>query len=224
MAPPVSVVVFDVNETLSDMSPMAARFADVGLPPEAARTWFAAVLRDGFALAACGDSATFAALASDGLARMLAAGRAGGDVDAGVDHVMEGFAALGVHPDVVEGVEALHARGLRLVTLSNGSTTVAETLLAGAGIRDRFERLMSVEGAGIWKPAAGSYLYAAGQCGVEPAAMLLVAVHPWDVHGAIRAGLGGAWLDRDGAAWPAHFGRPDHRVRRLGDLVPLLAV
>lgn len=30
-----SVIVFDVNETLSDMSPMGARFADVGAPVSA---------------------------------------------------------------------------------------------------------------------------------------------------------------------------------------------
>jgi 2-haloacid dehalogenase len=32
LQPRPSVVVFDVNETLSDMAPMARRFADVGAP------------------------------------------------------------------------------------------------------------------------------------------------------------------------------------------------
>ena len=35
------VVVFDVNETLSDMAPLAGRFADLGAPPGLAATWFA---------------------------------------------------------------------------------------------------------------------------------------------------------------------------------------
>jgi len=34
----MAVYVFDVNETLSDLSPMGGRFAEVGLPPEAATT------------------------------------------------------------------------------------------------------------------------------------------------------------------------------------------
>nr|WP_254925633.1 MULTISPECIES: hypothetical protein [unclassified Rhodococcus (in: high G+C Gram-positive bacteria)] len=46
------VIVFDVNETLSDMSPLSERFADVGAPNELASLWFASVLRDGFALTA----------------------------------------------------------------------------------------------------------------------------------------------------------------------------
>jgi 2-haloacid dehalogenase len=43
------VIVFDVNETLSDMSSMGQRFEDVGAPAHLAKTWFAGLLRDGFA-------------------------------------------------------------------------------------------------------------------------------------------------------------------------------
>ncbi|WP_251042171.1 hypothetical protein [Arthrobacter sp. ISL-30] len=55
-----SVIVFDVNETLSDMSPMAARFTEVGAPDHLAKLWFAALLRDGFALTAAGGNGSFA--------------------------------------------------------------------------------------------------------------------------------------------------------------------
>ncbi len=48
--PAPSLIVFDVNETLSDLEPMAQRFTDIGLPAQLATTWFAQVLRDGFAL------------------------------------------------------------------------------------------------------------------------------------------------------------------------------
>ncbi len=49
---------------------MTQRFTDVGLPAQLAQTWFAQVLRDGFALAAAGGSATFSAIA-DGVLRSL---------------------------------------------------------------------------------------------------------------------------------------------------------
>ena len=42
-----TILVFDVNETLSDMSPMGQRFEDVGAPEHLAKTWFAGLLRDG---------------------------------------------------------------------------------------------------------------------------------------------------------------------------------
>ncbi|MFC4052434.1 hypothetical protein ACFOY4_22340 [Actinomadura syzygii] len=56
------------------------------------------------------------------------------------------LADLDVHPDVSDGVRALHRAGLRLATLTNGST---HTLA------------------------------------VDPAKTLLIAVHPWDVDGAL---------------------------------------
>ncbi len=34
---------------------------------------------------------------------------------------------------------------------------------------------------------------------------MLVAVHPWDIEGAARAGLATAWINRTGGRYPAYF-------------------
>lgn len=72
---------------------------------------------------------------------------------------------------------------------------IAGKLFSDAGIRDESESLLSVEDAPAWKPARGSYQNAAASTGTDPGSMLLVAVHPWDIHGAARAGLRTAWLN-----------------------------
>ncbi len=218
-----SVIVFDVNETLSDMSPMAERFTDVGAPAQLAKLWFATLLRDGFALTAAGASRPFAELAVDALRPVLHGVDIDRDLDAAIEHVMAGFGQLPVHPDVPDGVRALRALGRRLVTLTNGSTQVSEQLFTQAGIRDQFETLLSVEDAGIWKPARASYEYAARTCGTDLADMLLVAVHPWDIDGAARAGLATAWIDRSGTPYPAFFTPPSLRATSLTDLAQQLA-
>ncbi|MGY1682185.1 haloacid dehalogenase type II [Geodermatophilus sp. SYSU D01176] len=223
MATSPSVIVFDVNETLSDMSPMAGRFADVGAPAHLATTWFATLLRDGFALTAAGASRPFAGLARDALRAVLHGVDLDRDTDAAVEHVMSGFAELAVHPDVPDGVRALHASGRRLVTLTNGSVQVPERLLGGAGIRDRFEALLSVEDAGAWKPARTAYEYAVRTCGTDPADMLMVAVHPWDIDGAARAGLTTAWINRTGAPYPESLTPPSLRATGLTDLAEQLS-
>ncbi|MCW2620650.1 MAG: haloacid dehalogenase [Frankiales bacterium] len=217
---PVDVVVFDVNETLSDMTPLATRFETVGASAHLMKTWFASVLRDGFALAAAGASAPFADIARDVLTGMLAGTVA--DVDGAAQHVLDGFDELDVHPDVPDGVRALRSAGMRLVTLTNGSVELTEGLLGRAGIRDEFERLLSVQQAGRWKPAQAAYDYAAGECGADPARMLLVAVHPWDIDGASRAGLRTAWVDREGVSYPAHLRRPSVTVAGLDELATSL--
>ena len=116
-----SVIVFDVNETLSDMSPMGERFAEVGAPAQLAKLWFATLLRDGFALTAAGGNGAFAEIGAEVLRGLLAASDIGMDLDHAVVHVMAGMAGLGLHPGVPEGVRALRATGYRLVTLSNGA-------------------------------------------------------------------------------------------------------
>jgi 2-haloacid dehalogenase len=214
----VEVVVFDVNETLSDMSTLATRFANVGAEPTLAKAWFAALLRDGFALTAAGSTERFATLARQGLYTLLDGADLQRSLDDAVEHVLAGFDALGVHPDVVAGVQALTAKGLRLVTLSNGATSVADGLLARAGVREQFDRLLSVEDAGVWKPAPGAYEYAARECKVDLDAMLLVAVHPWDVDGAARAGMQTAWVDRSTGRYPAYFTGPDYTATGIDDL------
>lgn len=219
-----SVIVFDVNETLSDMAPMAQRFADIGLPAHLAQTWFAQVLRDGFALAAAGGSAPFSTIAGGVLRRAFALHPPSRGVDVAVQHVLDGFSSLPVHPDVAAGVRALADAGLRLVTLTNGATSVGERLLSGAGVLDRFDRLLTVEQAGRWKPAPQSYAYAAEACQVSAGEMMLVAVHPWDIHGASCAGLQTAWIDRSGAApYPPYLAQPDLTVSGVDDLARRLA-
>jgi hypothetical protein len=48
---------------------------------------------------------------------------------------MAGFEELDVHPDVPDGMRSLRASGIRLVTLSYGSTDVADKLLRRADLR-----------------------------------------------------------------------------------------
>jgi 2-haloacid dehalogenase len=217
------VIVFDVNETLSDLAPLGRCFEEVGAPAFLLRVWFAGVLRDGFALAAAGTAEPFAVLAADGLRAVLHGQSLNRDLDAAVEHMLAGFGRLGVHPDVPGGIRALGAAGYRLVTLTNGAVSVADRLLGAAGVRAEFEALLSVDDAGAWKPSRAAYSYAARVCGVRPADMLLVAVHPWDIDGAVRAGLRAAWVNRAGLPYPSYFTLPSITVTGLDDLAQRIA-
>lgn len=220
MTPTPRLLVFDVNETLSDMSPMAERFATAGAPTHLAQTWFAALLRDGFALSATGANPSFAAIGREVLRGSLS-GQVD-DLESSVEHIMAGFTSLPVHPDVVEGIRALHSLGITLVTLSNGSTSVARGLVDRNGLADAFTHLLSVQDAPTWKPVAAAYEYALDVCRVEAQEAMLVAVHPWDIHGAHEAGLATAWISRTGGGYPSHFASPDLEVTSLVDLAARL--
>lgn len=219
-----TVVVFDVNETLSDLSPMADHFAEIGLPRHLVRTWFAALLRDGFAATAAGHSEPFGVLADHALRALLAESGVDTDPDSAVRQVLDGFSRLPVHADVRAGINALAHSGAQLITLSNGATTVADGVLTRAGLRDRFSRLLSVDAAGAWKPTPVAYEYAAGVCGTELGQMMLVAAHPWDIDGAACAGMRTAWINRTGATYPDYFMAPEITARGIDHLAEQLVV
>lgn len=176
------------------------------------------MLRDGFALAASGGQKPFARLAEGALRSALAEASLNRTADEAVRHVLSGFAGLSVHRDVPEGVATLRRHGLRLVTLSNGSADVADRLLTQAGIRGEFERLLSADGAEAWKPAPAAYAHAARACSVPMGQMLLVAGHPWDIHGAYQAGMRTGWIARQQEPYPDYFAAPDLRAPGLADL------
>jgi 2-haloacid dehalogenase len=201
MAAP-AVAIFDVNETLSDLTQLGARFEEVGAARELLPTWFAATLRDGIALAASGAYGDFREIGRANLLQLLPTPEA-------AEHVLEGFGSLPVHSDVPEGMRVLDEAGVRIATVTNGTTQIARGLLERAGLEALVERYLDVTEVRRWKPAPEPYLYACAELGIEPADAVLIAVHPWDVHGARRAGLRAAWLDRDGLPWPEVFERPD---------------
>ena len=126
MAAPAAVI-FDVNETLSDLTPLAARFEEAGASAELLPTWFAATLRDGIALAASGSYADFSDVARANLLQLLPTSEA-------AEHVLAGFGSLPVHPEVPEGFRVLRETGVRIATLTNGSVAIVRGLLERADL------------------------------------------------------------------------------------------
>jgi hypothetical protein len=123
MPHPYEVVVFDVNETLSDMTPLAGWFEEVGAPAHLAATWFAALLRDGFALSVTGREQAFSRIGAGALRSVLAAAGVEGELDEKLQHVMAATEFEPVlhlaRPDNVASAIALGpdpARHLELIT------------------------------------------------------------------------------------------------------------
>ncbi|WP_370288199.1 haloacid dehalogenase type II [Nocardioides sp.] len=215
------LIVLDVNETLSDLSPMADAFTAAGLDAAAVEPWFAGVLRDAFALTVLGQCPSFLEIADASLQVRLAA-RDHDDPAGAAAAIVERFAALEPHADVVPGLRALAEIGCRIVTLSNGSARVAQALLGQTPAAEVIEHYLSVDDAGAWKPAAAAYEHALARTGVEAGAAMLVAVHPWDIAGARAAGLRTAWISRDGAPYPTHMPTAEIEARSLVGLAQRL--
>jgi FMN phosphatase YigB (HAD superfamily) len=75
--------------------------------------------------------------------------------------------------------------------LTNGQRMTAR-LLRAAALEGVVGRVMSVDDMGEWKPALPAPAHG-GVLRLEPGQLAMVAVHAWDVHGAVRAGFTAAW-------------------------------
>jgi 2-haloacid dehalogenase len=214
-----SVVAFDVNETLLDLAPVRAALVELGEAEHVLPTVFARTLLTGFAAAATGDWCRF----RDAFTAALAQTTALGPTDR--EQVADAFAELVPHPDVEPALRLLADAGVRAVTLSHGSPGVAEAGLERGGVLPLVERTLTSESIRAWKPNREVYLWAAGICDVPPDRLALVAAHAWDVHGAQRAGLTGAWFPRSERDSAAVFEPPHVRSDDLpGAVAALLAL
>jgi 2-haloacid dehalogenase len=127
-------------------------------------------------------------------------------------------------PDVQPGLEELRHRCV-VATLSNGHVSLLVDLARHGDLR--FDCVLSAELAGVYKPAPEAYRTAARLLGVEPAELMLVAAHPWDLDGARAAGLRTAFVDRPLEYGPGSAARAypdaDESVADLPELAGRLA-
>jgi 2-haloacid dehalogenase len=210
------VVAFDVNETLLDLAPVAATLVELGQPEHLLPVVFGRTLLTGFAATVAGSWCRF----RDAFDAALAQVSDLGDDDRA--RIADAFGELAPHPDVEPALRRLAGAGLRVVTLTHGSPGVAEAGLSRGGITPLVERTLSTEVVRAWKPAREAYLWAAGACGVPPERLALVAAHGWDVQGAQRAGLTGAWFPRTERSYPAVYEPAHVAAGSLGEAVEAL--
>jgi 2-haloacid dehalogenase len=118
-------------------------------------------------------------------------------------------------PDSVEGLARLGERYV-LAALSNGGFALLTHLVKAAGLP--FDCIVSAELARSYKPAPVVYRTTAGLLDVEPAEVLMVAAHSWDIDGAHAAGFRTAFLER-----PAEKG-PDGIADKAADTTSDLTV
>ena len=123
MAP--SVLVFDVNETLIDINSITPFFEQVFGDPQVMRVWFGQLLTYSMTVTSSGHYVDFFTL-GQGVLRMLATVRGVRISDDDEDALKHAMLTMPAHPDVTEGLTALHDKGFRLATLTNSPPSTIE--------------------------------------------------------------------------------------------------
>tara|TARA_R110002126_G_scaffold139715_7_gene284531 strand:+ start:500 stop:1198 length:699 start_codon:yes stop_codon:yes gene_type:complete len=214
------IIVFDVNETLLDITTLAPLFSRVFGDSAVLREWFAQLILYSQTMTLCGRYAPFGELAV-GTLHMLGTTHGVAIKPSDIDEFKQLMSVLPAHPDAAPALNTLRKAGFRLVTLSNSASSASPTPLERAGLADFFEHSFSVDAVKKFKPAPETYQFVAEQLKVPMANIVLVACHLWDTAGAQAAGCHGALLTRPhNAVLPlAELPAPDMADANLGGLV-----
>jgi 2-haloacid dehalogenase len=128
---------------------------------------------------------------------------------------------LAPFPDVVPALETIRSGGYKLAILSNGDRDMLEA--AGPHIGFRFDRVISVQEAGYFKPHWKTYAKAVEILGEDRSSILFVANHAFDCIGAKSYGMRTAFVDRRRRPFGQTPHQPDLIVANFAELAAALA-
>jgi 2-haloacid dehalogenase len=216
-----SVCVFDVNETLLDLTALDGEFERLFGDRGVRLAWFGQLLQSAMVATITDRYSDFGSVGRAALD--MTADRLGVELsDEDRQAVLGGMTRLPAHPEVPGALDRLGQGGVRLAALTNSTERVARAQLEHAGIIDRFEAVLSADAVGRLKPAPEPYRMAADRLGVDRGEVLLVAAHAWDVAGALRAGCRAAFVARPGKVPDPLVEPPDLVVTDIDELADRL--
>jgi len=202
------ICVFDVNETLLDLSVLDTQFVRVFGDAGVRQTWFTQMLQNAFVATITGPYRDFGQLGAAALD--MVAARRGVTMTPEEKHaILSEMRRLPPHPDTQEALARLQQAGLRLVTLTNSTAQVAEAQMVNAGLSGYFEQIFSADAVQRLKPAPEPYQMVADRLGVGIGDLRLIAAHAWDIAGALRVGCAAAFVARPGMVLDPLAARPD---------------
>lgn len=186
---------FDINETVLDLSALDGLFTELFGDPQSRTLWFAQTLQNAMTAELCGRHAPFEAQGQAAL-DMIAARLGRTLAAADKQRVADALKRLPAHADVRAGLDFARAQGVRCIAFSNNARAATQAQLEYAGLSDAFADILSAEDASASKPATATYRQAAASLGQPAEGLWLIAVHAWDIAGAQAAGFRGALLQR----------------------------
>lgn len=138
--------------------------------------------------------------------------------------LMDLYLGLETFPEVPAMLATLKNNGIVTAILSNGSPSMLASIVGKAGLTGVLDAVLSVEEVGVFKPHPKVYQLAVDRLGIPAAAIAFQSSNAWDAYAASAFGMRVVWCNRYGQRRERLPGRPDHEIRSLAELPPLLGI
>jgi 2-haloacid dehalogenase len=220
----MTIVAFDVYGTLVDTAGIGAALRPVvgDIAPEFARRWREKQLEYTFRRALMRRYVEFPVCVDQAFDHTLRTLNVVVDDDDRA-RILEAFRTLPAYPDAQPALEVLRARGVRCIAFSNGIARDVEALLVHGGLRAQIEGIVSLADIRTYKPDVAAYEYLCDATHTDANDIWLVSGNPFDVIGALGAGLRAAWVRRGYCEYDTWEFTPTAIVETLTGLPELFA-
>src|ERR1700730_15021333 len=192
----LKILAFDVNQTLLDVNALRPHFVRVFGDGGVLLEWFALLLQYSLVVTVADAYVDFGSVGRAVL-EMLANTRGVKLLPGDAARISQGMLTLPAHLEVAENLKRLRAAGFGMVTLTNSALPAVKAQLQNAGLAQYFDESISVDSVRRFKPDLEVYRSAATHLGAQPAELLVIAAHPWDVLGAMKAACQGVSVARN---------------------------
>ncbi|MFV8370752.1 haloacid dehalogenase type II [Flavobacterium sp. LB2R40] len=191
------VILFDVNETLLDMTPLKKKVNILLNDEQGFRIWFGMLLHYSLVDNCTNQYHDFTTIAK---ATLQMAGQSLKIIlnEEEINKTLSIIKELRTYPDVAVGLNLLKENGFRLATLTNTPESTLIQQLKNSNLIHYFEQTLSIDAIKKYKPAPEAYLWASKQLQVDPENIVMIAAHGWDLTGAMLAGLQTGFVARAG--------------------------
>ena len=193
------VLFLDVNETLLDLTKMKKKVGDaLGGNEDLLPLWFTTMLQYSLVVSASGRYEPFGHIGAAALQMVAANNNITISEEEARKVILTGLRGLPPHTEVKGALKKLKKAGYTLVALTNSSKKGVMKQFESAELTTYFDKILSIEGAGKFKPFTVTYNWAANKMGLKPKECMLIAAHGWDVAGALWAGWRATFISRPG--------------------------
>lgn len=215
------LILFDVYETLLDMSMVESKMNDLLNSKRSYRIWIELLMQYCLLESSSGQFHDFSSVSR---AALSTTGEIIGHsvTDQMNEDIMLLMKHAPLHEGVEEGLSTLNDQGFRLAALTNASVGIITERMDATGLVSYFEFVVSAEQIKKYKPSKEAYEAIAKKAKLQPSEILVVTSRGWDLCGAVNAGMKTVFIQHGSRNVYPLAPEPSLRAKNLVDLAQQL--
>lgn len=217
------VIVFDVYETLFDISEMGRRINQLTESRRGYVMWIELLMEYCFVNNSLDSFQDFMSIAKSTL--QMTGTKLGKTIsDTQTDDVLQLLKHPPVFEEVPQVLSQLRDEGYRIAALTNAPEKIICDRMEITGMISYFEVVLSAEKIKKYKPEKQVYQWASAKLNTDISQVLMVTTHVWDIAGAANAGMKTAYLQRGKQITDGLSPVPDLTCKTLTELASMLTL